>query len=108
MDVGFAAPPADPRVRQLPGSIADAALRCQGYEGGVDAVFHLASIRAVRPKNYALGRSINLDATLGLLEDLRGVRRRGACRASSSPAPWPSTASTCRRWWTSRPCPTPA
>jgi len=83
MDVGFAAPPADPRVRQLPGSIADAALRRQAYEGGeegggVDAVFHLASIPGgAAEKNYALGRSINLDATLGLLEDLRGVRAAG-------------------------------
>lgn len=29
VDVGFAAPPADPRVRQLPGSIGEAALRRQ-------------------------------------------------------------------------------
>lgn len=78
MDVGFAAPPSDPRVRQLPGSIADATLRRHAFEGGVDAVFHLASIPGgAAEKNYALGRSINLDATLGLLEDLRGVCAAG-------------------------------
>lgn len=41
----------------------------------MDAVFHLASIPGgAAEKNHALGRSINLDAILGLLEDLRGVR----------------------------------
>jgi len=75
LDVGFDAPHADPRVRQLPGSIADARLRAAAYEGGVDAVFHLASIPGgAAEKNYELGRQVNLDATLGLLEDLRGVR----------------------------------
>lgn len=73
MDVRFAAPATDARVRQIEGSIADAAVRAQAYEGAVDAVFHLASVPGgAAEKNYALGRSINLDATLGLLEDLRG------------------------------------
>ncbi len=72
MDVRFAEPHADARVRQLPGSIADPALRAQAYEGGVDAVFHLASVPGgAAEKNYELGREINLMATLGLLEDLR-------------------------------------
>ncbi|AXL53705.1 epimerase [Paraburkholderia caffeinilytica] len=72
MDVGFDAPPADSRVVQLPGSIADAAVRANANAAPVDAVFHLASIPGgAAEKNYALGRSINLDATLGLLEDLR-------------------------------------
>ncbi|NDY90242.1 NAD-dependent epimerase/dehydratase family protein [Ideonella livida] len=75
LDVGFAGPAADPRVRQRPGSIADAGLRAAAYEGGVDAVFHLASIPGgAAEKNYELGRQVNLDATLGLLEDLRGVQ----------------------------------
>ncbi|MEK8052856.1 NAD-dependent epimerase/dehydratase family protein [Ideonella sp. DXS22W] len=73
MDVRFAAPPTDARVRQIEGSIADAAVRAQAYDGPVDAVFHLASIPGgAAEKNYELGRRINLDATLGLLEDLRG------------------------------------
>ena len=72
LDLDFDAPHADARVRQLPGSIADAALRAQAYATPVDAVFHLASIPGgAAEKNYGLGRSINLDATLGLLEDLR-------------------------------------
>ncbi len=75
LDVGFSGPHADPRVLQLPGSIASSELRASAYAGGVDAVFHLASIPGgAAEKNYELGREVNLDATLGLLEDLRGVR----------------------------------
>ncbi|WP_434106072.1 NAD-dependent epimerase/dehydratase family protein [Paraburkholderia caffeinilytica] len=76
MDVAFDAPPADSRVIQLAGSIADDAVRACAYASPVDAVFHLASIPGgAAEKNYALGRSINLNATLGLLEDLRGQPR---------------------------------
>jgi len=72
LDIGFAAPHADARVQQLPGSIADEALRSRAYAHPVDVVFHLASIPGgAAERNYELGRSINLDATLGLLEDLR-------------------------------------
>lgn len=72
LDIGFAAPHSDPRVQQLAGSIADAVLREQAYARPVDAVFHLASIPGgAAEKNYEFGRSINLEATLGLLEDLR-------------------------------------
>ena len=77
MDIAFANPHADARVRQLAGSIADEALRAEAYAIPVDAVFHLASIPGgAAEKNYALGRSINLDATLGLLEDVRGQSKR--------------------------------
>ncbi len=72
MDVAFDEPPQDPRVIQLSGSIADPALRRTAFASPVDAVFHLASLPGgAAEKNYELGRSINLDATLGLLEDLR-------------------------------------
>lgn len=78
MDVRFAAAPTDPRVCQLPGSIADPALRAQAYSGGVDAVFHLASVPGgAAEKHYELGREINLTATLGLLEDLRPQASNG-------------------------------
>jgi nucleoside-diphosphate-sugar epimerase len=72
LDIRFAAPHTDARVVQLPGSIADDMLREQAYARPVDVVFHLASIPGgAAERNYELGRSINLDATLGLLEDLR-------------------------------------
>ena len=89
MDVRFAAAASDDRVRQVEGSIADAAVRARAYEGAVDAVFHLASVPGgAAEKNYELGRAINLDATLGLLEDLRGQagRRRAAPAGGGSPS----------------------
>lgn len=82
LDIAFAQPHADPRVVQLPGSIGDAELRRQAYARPVDAVFHLASIPGgAAEKNYELGRHINLDATLGLLEDLRGQVQDGGAAA---------------------------
>ncbi|MDE1143858.1 NAD-dependent epimerase/dehydratase family protein [Paraburkholderia tropica] len=76
LDIAFDAPHADARVTQLAGSIADASVRAQAYAAPVDAVFHLASIPGgAAERDYALGRTINLDATLGLLEDLRGQAR---------------------------------
>ncbi|HYP34134.1 MAG TPA: NAD-dependent epimerase/dehydratase family protein [Burkholderiaceae bacterium] len=73
MDLRFDGLHADPRVHQVAGSIADPAVRAMAYAAPVDAVFHLASIPGgAAEKNYELGRSINLDATVGLLEDLRG------------------------------------
>ncbi len=79
MDLAFSQAHADPRVVQVAGSIADAPVRAQAFANRVDAVFHLASVPGgAAEKNYEMGRSINLDATLGLLEDLRGqVDRTG-------------------------------
>lgn len=72
MDLSFDRPHADTRVRQVRGSIADARVRGDALGSVVDVVFHLASVPGgAAEKNYELGRSINLDATLGLLEDLR-------------------------------------
>jgi len=73
LDIGFASAHPDARVQQYPGSIDDAALRQSAYATPVDAVFHLASVPGgAAEKNYELGRRINLDATVGLLQDLRG------------------------------------
>lgn len=78
LDIAFDALHADSRVAQIAGSIADKSVRAQAYASPVDAVFHLASIPGgAAERDYALGRSINLDATLGLLEDLRGVNQSG-------------------------------
>jgi D-erythronate 2-dehydrogenase len=76
LDIAFDSEHADSRVTQLAGSIASAEVRAQAYASPVDAVFHLASIPGgAAERDYALGRSINLDATLGLLEDLRSQPR---------------------------------
>lgn len=76
IDVAFDAPHPDERVTQLAGSIADPAMRARAYAEPVDTVFHLASVPGgAAEKNYELGRSVNLDATIGLLEDLRAQPR---------------------------------
>lgn len=76
VDVAFDLPSPDARVEQITGSIADESVRASAYATPVDTVFHLASIPGgAAEKNYDLGRTINLDATLGLLEDLRGQSR---------------------------------
>src|SRR6516225_9907300 len=62
LDIGFDGAPADARVNQIAGSIADAQVRAQAYASPVDAVFHLASIPGgAAERDYALGRAINLD-----------------------------------------------
>ncbi len=72
MDLRFDGLHPDPRVHQVGGSISDTAVRAMAYATPVAAVFHLASVPGgAAEKNYELGRAINLDATLGLLEDLR-------------------------------------
>ena len=72
MDLAFDQTHPDPRVVQVAGSIADASVRAQAFSSRVDAVFHLASIPGgAAEKNYELGRSVNLDATVALLETLR-------------------------------------
>jgi nucleoside-diphosphate-sugar epimerase len=76
MDLNLDHAPADARIVPITGSIAEAAVRAQAWRHPVDAVFHLASVPGgAAEKNYALGRSINLDATLGLLEDLQQQTR---------------------------------
>jgi nucleoside-diphosphate-sugar epimerase len=62
----------DLRAEQYAGSLADAGLLRRALAGGVDVVFHLASIPGgLAERDYELGRQVNLDATLQLLEQLR-------------------------------------
>lgn len=71
-DLCFDAPPADPRVHQVAGSIGDAEVRAAAFARPLDYVFHLASIPGgAAEKDYALGLDINLRATLEMLELLR-------------------------------------
>lgn len=76
LDTAFAHAPADPRVQTLAGSIADPALRERALAEPVDLLFHLASVPGgAAERDYALGRDVNLLATLGLLEGLRAQPR---------------------------------
>ncbi len=102
LDLQFDAPHADPRVLQVAGSIGEAPVRERACAQPVDAVFHLASVPGgAAEKQYQLGRSINLDATLGLLEALR--------EQSEAPrfvyaARWRSTVKACPRMSMNRRC----
>jgi len=72
LDLNFPEPPLDPRVRCLAGSIADTALLADALQTPVAVAFHLASIPGgAAERDYHLGRRVNLDATLALLEGLK-------------------------------------
>src|SRR5260370_2174274 len=71
MDLEFEGPER-PRVRRLSGSMADPALLARAFDTPVDVVFHLASIPGgMAEQHYELGRQVNVDATIRLLETAR-------------------------------------
>ncbi|HTP39927.1 MAG TPA: NAD-dependent epimerase/dehydratase family protein [Steroidobacteraceae bacterium] len=72
LDMRIAPRAADPRVRAVEGDICDRAVLNRAIEGGVDCVFHLASIPGgAAEQNFELGLKVNLYATLDMLEVLR-------------------------------------
>lgn len=76
LDQRFASNPADARVRLVSGDISDRSVLRDALTGGVDCVFHLASIPGgAAESGFELGRRVNLEGTLGLLELLRQEAR---------------------------------
>ena len=72
VDLALDGLPADARLQAVASSIADAAVLERALSMPVDAVFHLASVPGgAAEKNPDLGRRVNLDATLHLLDLLR-------------------------------------
>ena len=64
--------PVDPRVRVLTGDLLDADVLRAAIAGGVDTVYHLATIPGgAAEKNYELSRRVNVDGALALLEAIR-------------------------------------
>lgn len=64
--------PNDPRLRPVPGSIADPDVLACALAAPVDTVFHLASLPGgAAEKDPEQGRRVNLEATLHLLDRLR-------------------------------------
>ncbi|MFZ4288760.1 NAD-dependent epimerase/dehydratase family protein [Variovorax sp. HJSM1_2] len=77
LDLAAANSSGDARVRVVRGSLADDAVRRMAINTAPDVIFHLASVPGgAAERDPALGRSVNLDATLGLVE---------ACRALPTP-----------------------
>lgn len=67
--------PADPRVERLAGDLTDPTIVERAFDGGVDHVFHLASVPGgAAEKDFELGLQVNLQGTLALLE---AARRQG-------------------------------
>jgi nucleoside-diphosphate-sugar epimerase len=78
MDLRFEGPEI-PRVRRLSGSIDDPALLARAFDTPVDVVFHLASVPGGSAElNYELGRRVNVDATIKLLEAARAQVTAGS------------------------------
>ncbi len=74
----------DAKLHYLEGDIADPAVLTRAIAGGVDYVFHLASIPGgASEQNFELGLRVNLHATLSLLEVLR--KAGGSAGAAGSP-----------------------
>jgi nucleoside-diphosphate-sugar epimerase len=69
VDLALHGIPDDPRLQIIEGSVADADVLKRALAEPVDAVFHLASLPGgAAEKSPELGRRVNLDATLNLLE----------------------------------------
>lgn len=65
----------------VPGSFADSRVRQQLLEGGVDVLFHLASLPGgASERDPVLGKQVNLDGSIALINDL-------AAAAGSQAAP---------------------
>jgi len=74
----FDNPPVDPRVRLIKGDMAEEALLQQAMHFEPEVIFHLACVPGgVSEANYPLGKHINLDANITLLEMLRTREWKG-------------------------------
>ncbi len=72
LDVAFEVTPTDPRVRAIKGDLTDPGVLADVLSDCPDTVVHLAGILGgAAEANYDLARSVNIDATMRLLEALR-------------------------------------
>ncbi|WP_315128901.1 NAD-dependent epimerase/dehydratase family protein [Comamonas antarctica] len=77
VDLAFDDPHGDARVQRISGSLADPAVLAAAMHEQPATIFHLASVPGgASERDPALGRSVNLDATLALIE---------ACQALAKP-----------------------
>ena len=85
LDVRFDRTPADPRVRLLQGSVGDSAPLTRAWSAPFDFIFHFACIAGgLAESNFDLGRQVNLEGTMRLLEYARAQGRASLLVFSSS------------------------
>lgn len=77
VDIAFpAAAPEDSRVRRVAGSVQNQAVQSEALREAPDVIFHLSSVPGgAAERDPDLGRQVNLDATLSLLENCRSLTR---------------------------------
>jgi nucleoside-diphosphate-sugar epimerase len=62
----------DRRIRTVQGDISDTHVRTQALQDGIDVAFHLAAVPGgAAERDYALGKTVNVQATQSLFEALR-------------------------------------
>ena len=83
-DVGFHQRPDLPGVEYLEGAIEDPDHLARLTAGQLDQVFHLATVAGVQSADFKLGKRVNLDATMSLLEALSEQRTPARLVYSSS------------------------
>jgi len=83
-DLAFAGVSKLPDVKYRPGAIDDPAHRDFLLDQPVDCVFHLATVAGVQQSNFELGKRVNLDATVALLELLSQQEKPARLVYSSS------------------------
>jgi len=83
----------DPRVKLAQGSVSDTSLMDELFREPFDLIFHLACIAGgLAEANFDLGKQVNLDGTMRLLELARG----SASRRWSSTAVRSASMASCR------------
>lgn len=94
VDIALPEPPADERVRAVVGNLSDPLIREQMLDGGVDVLFHLASVPGgAAERNYELSREVNVESVFALLEAVRNKEAPPRVVYTSTVAvygpPWP-------------------
>ncbi len=76
LDLAFTTASSDERLKTVTGSIADIKLVRDLCVDPIDCIFHLACIPGgAAEANFDLGKAVNLDGTIGLLESLRQLSK---------------------------------
>jgi D-erythronate 2-dehydrogenase len=87
VDVADAPAVADPRVQQITGDVADAALLDRAIDVNTTSVFHLAAVvSGMAEADFDIGMCVNLDGTRALLEVCRARRHKPRLVFTSSVA----------------------